>query len=141
MAKNTKKDCYNNSFIAGKVDFTPTLRKHLSKFHENRLKDKRKHNMYGKKHSTESKLKMSLSHIGKKLSESAKKKISGKSSVAHRKSVKKAKRDWWKKLRENSEKYKSFCKNRASKSIESRRKNKDLKYEQIYEIKTEKSNS
>lgn len=134
IAKNEKEKCYNQTFLAGKVEFTDDLRKRLSEVHKRRLIIKENHNMYGRHHTEESKMKMSSSHKGNKLSLSARLKISGLNSVAHRDDVKKKKSDWWKELKKNEEEYKKFCKERSKRSLASRLCNKRNKNEEVYEI-------
>ncbi len=122
---------YNSTFIAGKVELTPAMRKAQSIRQKKWLK-KNGHPLLGTHPSQETLERLSLSHRGLKLSESAKKKISGKRSVAHRQSVKEKKRRWWEQLRQNPIAYSEFCKNRAIKMAEKRYGN--YAYAKNYEI-------
>ncbi len=85
--------------------------------------------MTGTHPSKETLRKLSDSHRGLKLTESAKQKISGIHSVAHRQDVKKSKRKWWDTLRQDPQKYATFCKSRGEKS-----KKAKLLYAKNYEI-------
>lgn len=131
IAKNEKYRCYNQSFIAGKVEMTDAVKRKISETKKERMKDKKLHPFFGMKHTEESKHKMSLSHTGKKLSENAKSKIRGSNSVAHRNDVKESKKKWWNELRKNPIKYFEFCKNRTIKSVQERVKKNDRKKDEI----------
>jgi group I intron endonuclease len=125
IAKQEKNLCYNKTFIAGKVEMTDKVKTKISKLRIEQLKNKKSHPMFGKKHKECSKLKMSLSHLGKPLSQTAKLKISGKNSVAHREDVKNCKRKWWEDLKKDPVKYKEFCMKRSLKSVKVRMGNKN----------------
>jgi group I intron endonuclease len=128
IAKTEQDNCYNQSFIAGGIDFTPEVRHKMSIATKCRLK-RDGHPLLGKHPSKKTLKKLSESHKGLKMSESAKRKISGINSVAHRPDVKKAKQNWWKILRNDSQKYVAFCKSRGEKSRKAK-----LLYGKNYEI-------
>jgi len=118
MSENRQR-YYNQTFIAGKVEFTPAMRKKMSVRQKKWLKENG-HPRLGTHPSKETLKRLSRSHLGIKLSEAAKRKISGRKSVAHRPDVKAKKRQWWDKLRQDSSAYAEFCKNRAIKMAEQR---------------------
>jgi hypothetical protein len=96
-------------------EFNPFTDEHIKK---KLKKDWHKH--HGNQWTDEARKKASLSKQGKKLSESAKKAISGDKSVAHREEVKLAKKNWWAELKSDPVKYKLFVMERAAKSAKSR---------------------
>lgn len=128
IARMEQNKCYNKSFTAGGVDFTPEVR-HKMSVAAKRWISENGHPNLGKHPSEDTLRKQSESHKGKKLSSSAKEKISGENSVAHRQSVKQAKQNWWKQLKNDPEAYSLFCKSRGEKSKKAR-----LLYAKNYEI-------
>jgi len=128
IAKIDPKKCYNKSFIAGGVDFTPEVREKMSIATKLWI-SKRGHPLLGTHPSFKTLKKLSNAQKGLKRSEAAKEKIRGNHSVAHRPEVKKAKQDWWNELRKNPEKYAIFCKSRGEKSRKAK-----LLYAKNYEI-------
>lgn len=130
VAKKEQDKCYNKSFIAGGVDFTPEVRHKMSIASKQWIKQNG-HPLLGTHPSLQTLKRLSVSHLGKKLSESAKKKISGINSVAHRLEVKEAKRKWWNELRNDPLKYELFCKSRGQKSAVARKRKR---YGKNYEI-------
>lgn len=122
---------YNNTYVAGKVEHTPEVRRKIGEATKKRLRE-RGHPLQGTHPTKETLKRMSLSHRGKHLSESAKKKISGNKSVAHRESIKAKKRKWWSELKADPIKYKQFCQKRAARMAEKRYGNKN--YVKNYEV-------
>ncbi len=115
IARKEPHKCYNQSFIAGGVDFTPSLRKRMSVRQKKWLKE-HGHPLKGTHPTQETLRRMSIAQTGKRRSKTAIQKISGTNSVAHREDVKQAKRDWWSQLKNDPAAYFAFCKSRSEKS-------------------------
>lgn len=76
IAKNEQHNCYNKSFIAGKIDFTPEVREKMSMNSKLRFGNSLTNPNIGKPCSRETRQRISLANKGRKNTEESKKKMS-----------------------------------------------------------------
>lgn len=130
VANSDRENCYNKTFIAGRVEMTDEMRNKIGDSVRKWIQING-HSRKGTHPTPKTLRRMSMSQTGKKRSSIAIEKISGERSVAHRDDVKEKKRKWWDNLKKDPIAYAEFCKARAIKSVKSRYERKCAKNYEI----------